>query len=70
MSKFIFSSRLKELREYKGISQTKLGEILGFSQAYISKWEKGLGSPNIEDLVKIATFFNVSTDYLLGLTDL
>ncbi len=69
MNENIFSTRLKELRKEKQTSQSKLAKILDFSQVYICRWEKGTRTPNIYDLVKIAKFFDVSTDYLLGLSD-
>lgn len=62
----MFASRLKELRINKGISQLGLAEILGMSQQAIGKWETGKATPDYENLKKLASFFNVSTDYLLG----
>ncbi len=65
-----FSIRLKELREDKGISQQKLAEELGYSQVCISRWENRNRQPELDDIIAVAIFFNVTTDYLLGLTDL
>ena len=65
-----FSIRLKELRELKGLSQSKLANELGYTQPCIGKWEAGTRNPSLDDVIAIAIFFNVSTDYLLGLTDL
>lgn len=65
----IFTKRLKELREEKGLTTLQLGKELGFSNASISRWENGERIPNIKVLVEIAKFFKVSTDYLCGLED-
>lgn len=58
--------RLKELREEKSISQQKLAEDLGISQASVSKYEKGLAEPNLQLLCRIVEYFHVSADYLIG----
>lgn len=51
------------------MSQGKMGEVLGFSQQTIAKWEKGKASPDPGVIVSIADMFDVSADYLLGRTD-
>jgi len=61
--------KLKELREEKGLSQTKLGEALGVDQTTISQYERGVREPNIQTIKKICDFFGVSADYLLGRTE-
>ena len=61
--------RIKELREEYKITQKQLSEILGVTRTAVSKWEAGENGPNSEILVKLADYFNVSTDYLLGLTE-
>ena len=61
--------RLKEIRKAKKISQVKLGMDLSMSQNTISRYETGKREPSIEDLKRIADYFGVSVDYLLGLTD-
>ena len=65
----IFCERLKELRKEQGISQPKLAEILGVSNGMISFWENGINEPTIGYVIKLSKIFEVSTDYLLGLTD-
>jgi len=66
-----FGKRLKSLRESFSLSQTDLGKELGIPPQYapnvISSWENQKREPNFNTLVKIASFFGVSTDYLLGL---
>ena len=65
----IFSERLKELRLEKELSAVKLGKILGVSDSTIIRWENNTITPTIEHLYNIAKFFNVSSDFLLGLED-
>lgn len=65
----LLSKRLKELREEKGLTQTELGKALGFTQAAIAKWEAGTRSPNIDNMILLAKYFECSSDYLLGLED-
>lgn len=64
--------RLKNIREQNNLSQLELADKLGLgvSQQTISKYENGINEPDLSTLKKIAIFFNVSTDYLLDLTDL
>lgn len=65
----LFPKRLKQLREEKEWTQEYLGKLLGFSDATINRYEKGLRSPEPETLSKLADIFNTTTDYLLGRTD-
>ncbi len=61
--------RLKELRKAKGISQVKLAMDLNTNQNTISRYETGEREPGNVELIKIADYFNVSVDYLLGRTN-
>ena len=61
--------RIKELREEKGLSQTEVARAIGGTQSNLAKWEKGTVQPTAEFIKKLADYFNVSTDYLLGRTD-
>ena len=65
----IFAKRVFELRKARGISQEKLGKEIGLSHKAISTIESGTRSTTIEKLVALARYFEVSTDYLLGLND-
>ncbi|MBR1968031.1 MAG: helix-turn-helix transcriptional regulator [Clostridia bacterium] len=65
----MFGFRLKELRVDKGFTQKKLAEKLECSQSMIARWEKGECDATGEVIKKVALLFNVSADYLLGLTD-
>lgn len=62
-----FSSRLKELRTEKKLSTLALGKIIGVSDSAICNWENDINDIKSEYLIKIAKFFEVSADYLLGL---
>ena len=61
--------RLKELRKSRRISQIKLAIDLNTSQNTISRYETGEREPGLNELIKIADYFNVSIDYLLNRTD-
>jgi transcriptional regulator with XRE-family HTH domain len=65
----IFGERLKYLRSEKGIGQNLLAKELQVSNASISYWETGKQEPCAEAIFKLADYFNVSADYLLGLSD-
>ena len=64
----MFSQKLKQLRENDSISQIRFAKEIGYSQASIAAWENGTREPGIDTLIKIAQFFNVSIDYLVGKT--
>lgn len=64
-----FGIKLKKLRITKGLTQMQLAEILETSKSNISKYEAGSVEPNLDTLLKISAFFDVSIDYLLGNTD-
>ncbi len=63
----MFGDKLKELRKQYGISQSELGQMLGVSNTAIYSWEINRTQPPIDSIKKIADFFQVSTDYLLGI---
>ena len=67
----MFGERLKELRESKKLTQEELAKILNLSQSSIAYYEssKKPKQPSQRTLIKIAKYFNVTLDYLLGLTD-
>lgn len=58
--------RLEELRKQLGLSQNELAEKLNMTQQRISAYEKGKREPDINTITQLADFFGVSTDYLLG----
>jgi len=63
------NERLKEVRMEKNISQSQLAKDTGLSQSAISFWESGERSPSVQAVIILAKYYNVSTDYLLGITD-
>ena len=58
--------KLKQLRESREVKQITLAHKLQVSNTTVSNWETGKRTPDLETIVRIATYFNVSTDYLLG----
>ena len=63
-----FGENLKKLRKGRSMTQSELGGKIGLSKAVISKYETGLGYPSFDVLIRIAKFFGVTTDYLLGVS--
>ncbi|MDO4317657.1 MAG: helix-turn-helix transcriptional regulator [Lachnospiraceae bacterium] len=61
--------RIRDLREDKDLSQTKLAKILGMSQTGYSKYETGENDVPTNILIRLAEFHETSVDYILGLTD-
>ncbi len=64
-----FAIKLKEIRTEKGYTQKQLAEAIKTTDDSIYSWEKGRSQPSIEMLRALSKFFDVSTDYLLGLED-
>lgn len=64
-----FASRLKELRNEKGLSQYKIGKLVNMSKMAISHWEKGHSEPSIAQLILLSDYFEVTIDYLVGKCD-
>ncbi len=62
----MLNERIKELRQSFGISQVALANDLGVSKQCVSNWENDNVQPSIEMLVKLAKYFNVTCDYMLG----
>lgn len=58
--------KLKELREAKNMTQSQLGEYIGAKKSAISLWESGKRQPDQETLMRLASYFSVTVDYLLG----
>ncbi len=63
----MLKDKLKELRKKRGITQTDFAKAFNISVGTIGNWETGNREPDYEMLAKIADFFHVSTDYLLGI---
>ena len=61
--------RLKDIREDRDITQTQLAEILHIKQNTYSQYENGQRGLPVDVLIKLAEYFDTSTDYILGITD-
>lgn len=59
------ADRIQHLRKSKGISQEELADKIGVSRQAVSKWESEQTSPDLEKIILMSDFFNVTTDYLL-----
>ena len=64
-----FCGRVKELRLEHHFTQKELAEKLNTSNSSVCDWEKGRSQPDLQTLANMAQLFDVSTDYLLGLSD-
>ena len=65
----IISKRLKQLREDAGLSQSKIGQLVGVPQSSIYRYEQGQSTPSPKTFRWYADYFDVSLDYLFGRTD-
>ncbi len=63
------NEKIKELREEKNLSQYKISSLLEIQRYTYANWEQGRSEPSSEQLIKLADFFNVSIDYLVGRED-
>lgn len=64
-----FGERLQRLRESKGLSRYTLADKLGTTVTSLASWEKDMFLPSTLSIIDIASFFDVSADYLLGLPE-
>lgn len=65
----MLGQKLAELRKKKGLSQYEMADRLGVSRGKLANYEQGSRQPDFDTLSKLADFFDVSTDYLLGRTE-
>ena len=63
---FYMRGKLKELRESRHLTQTGMGARIGVTQQNISRYERDVSTMPVEILLETADYFNVTTDYLLG----
>ena len=61
-----FGENFRNLRKRRSLTQKELGMKIGLSKAVVSKYENGMGYPTYDVLIRIAQYFGVTTDYLLG----
>ncbi len=64
-----FNVRLKQLRQKHKLTQSELADILGLKPTAISNYESKRNEPSFEKLIALSKYFDVSCDYLLGITD-
>lgn len=64
-----FAERIKSLRLARGMTQDALGKVIGLKSDSICIYEKGKHYPEVRNLIILADYFGVSTDYLLGRSD-
>ncbi|MFV8044920.1 helix-turn-helix domain-containing protein [Streptococcus pluranimalium] len=69
MKNKVFGRRLRELRTERGWTQSFTANLFGVKQGGYTNWENGTREPKIETLIEIAKIFDVTTDYLLGVTN-
>lgn len=61
--------RLKDVREDRDLSQSDIAKLLGTTRQQVSKWETGAQMMGADKYAKLAEYYNISVDYLLGLID-
>lgn len=64
-----YTERLREIRKYHDVNQTDVADLLGISQQHYSMYEMGKRILNAEQIIKICRKYNISADYLLGLSN-
>ena len=65
----MYLQRLRDLREDADLNQTDIAEYLGIQQTAYSRYERGMRTIPLEHLIRLADFYNVSLDYLVGRTN-
>lgn len=61
--------RLKDLRKKHGLSQAELAKMLNTTRQQVSKWETGAQTMGVDKYIFLAKYYNLSLDFILGLTD-
>lgn len=67
--KYTFGEILKNMRIEKGIGQIELAKSINVSKGIISLWENNFREPKLSNLIALSKYFNVSIDYLVGLSE-
>ena len=65
----MYFQRIRDLREDSDLTQREVAEFLGIQQTVYSRYERGFQTIPVEHLLKLADFYHVSTDYMLGRTN-
>lgn len=66
----MYFQRLRDLREDKDMNQTQIAKLLNTKQTVYSRYERGFQTIPVEHLITLADFYDVSTDYILGRTNI
>ena len=66
----MYFQRLRDLREDMDMKQSQVADLLGIKQTVYSRYERGFQSIPVKHLLKLADFYGVSTDYILGRTNI
>lgn len=66
----MISEKIKALRESHNWTQSELARRLNITRNGVNSWEQGLSTPSLSSIIELSKVFSVSTDYLLGLSDL
>lgn len=64
-----YAQKIRNLREDKDLTQAQIAQLLGTTKNQIGKYERGEQELPIRHLIKLASFYNVSTDYILGMPE-
>lgn len=64
-----YYERLKDMREDHDLTQNDIAELLKTTRQQVSKWENGTQMMGVDKYIVLAKYYNISADYLLGLTD-
>ena len=64
-----YYERLKDIREDHDLTQSDVAQLLGTTRQQVSKWEIGAQMMGVDKYIKLAKYYNISVDYLLGLID-
>lgn len=64
----MIADRIRTLREKKGMTQVELAKQLGVTRSGVNAWEMGISTPSTHYVVELANLFNVSADYILGIS--
>lgn len=65
----LYQRRIRDLREDADRTQTEIAEFLGTSQTMYARYERGASELPIRHLIKLARYYRVTTDYILGLSE-
>ena len=64
-----YYQRLRDIREDHDLTQKDIAELLKTTRQQVSKWESGIQMMGVDKYIKLAEYYNISLDYLLGLID-